>query len=458
VGPTCNQVEPSSAALVAVSCCPCAVALRANRQTSTNRASLDAGRLAGSRTARAKFALLLREFRLSRRMSLRDLANAIHFNRSYISNVESGKKLPEETFVKLADRELGANGKLLSYWKLADEERSSESRMHRTLLSAAQESEFLAALDSEDVDSEPVGGAIERLAISYLNTPPAPMLAQAAQLRFAIVKTLKSRDRSEFLKAEYLISAGRLSGVLAYAALDLGASRDAWSHASAAFQCADRVGDSELRAWARGTQGLIARFDGSYEVSLNLVREGYEKYSGKGTSTPRLLCGEAQSLANIGDSAGANSALTLALESRGKIRGQDSLGGLFSFSEAKQRYYASSSLIWLDEHENARRAAHEASQAIGMWSKSPMAERSLDDEALAHIYWATALVKLDEVDGATAVLQPVFDLPPERRISWIAKRMQRIGDMLNTPRYSKSPVATDLRDEIYSYEAGDPAE
>ncbi len=87
-----------------------------------------------------------------------------------------------------------------------------------------------------------------------------------------------------------------------------------------------------------------------------------------------------------------------------------------------------------------------------------MSERSLDDEALAHIYKATALVKLDEVDGAIAALRPIFDLPPERRISWIGKRMRRIGDMLDTPRYAKSPVAVSLRDEIFAYEVSDTAE
>lgn len=407
---------------------------------------------------RVKFSALLREIRQSRGLSLSDLARAIHYNRSYISNVESGKRLPEEPFARLADRELRAGGTLFSCWQAADEERRSRGKTRRVLLSASQESEFLAALDAEDVDSEPVGGTIEQLAISYLNTPPAPMLAQAAQLRSTVVKMLRSRGRPALLEGEYLIAIGRLSGVLAYAALDLGAAHDAGLHASAAFRCADRAGDSELMAWARGTQGLIARFEGSYEQSLKYVREGYLKHSGKGTSAPRLLCGEAQSLANLGDSAGANAALARAAASRDELRSTDSLGGLFSFSEAKQRYYSSSSLIWLDEPENSQRAAHEAAKAIEIWSDSPMSERSLDDEALAHIYWATALVKLGEVDRADTVLRPIFDLPAERQISWIAKRMQRIGDMLQTQRYSKSPVATSLRDEIVAYEANGAAQ
>jgi DNA-binding XRE family transcriptional regulator len=419
---------------------------------------MDAGELSGAGIARAKFACLLRELRESRGMSLRDLAEAIHFNRSYISNVEAGKKLPEDLFVKLCDRELRGGGKLLHCWKLADEERRHQSAIRRTLLTADQESEFLAALDVDEMDSDPVGGTIERLAISYLNTPPAPMLSQAAQLRSAIVKTFRSHARPIALEKEYLIAAGRLSGVLAYAALDLGESSGARRHASAAFQCADRVNDNELRAWARGTQALIARFDGEFDLSLSLAREGYQKYAGKGTSAPRILCGQAQSLANLGDSAGANKALAEAAKFRDILRSEDSLGGLFSFSEAKQHYYASSSLIWLEDPENSRHAAREASRAIDIWSKAPMSERSLDDEALAHIYWATALVKLDEVDGATTVLRPIFDLPPERRISWIAKRMRRISDMLTVSRYRKSQAAVDLHDEILAYEVNDPAE
>jgi transcriptional regulator with XRE-family HTH domain len=407
-----------------------------------------------SSESRKRFGLLLRELRQARGMSLSGLANMIHFNRSYISNVEAGKRLPEKVFADLADRELRAAGKLFSCWKIADDARRSHGKIRQMLISATQESEFLSALDADDIDSEPVGGTIGWLAVSYLNTPPAPMLAEAARLRSAVVRALKSRDKPGELERDYLIAAGRLSGVLAYAALDLGVVRDARLHANAAFRCAERADDNELRAWTRGTQSLIARFDNDYRVALDLAREGYENYSGRGTSAPRLLCGVAQSLANLGDSKGANEALAQAADSREKMRTADSLSGLFGFSEAKQHYYAGSSLIWLDGPENARRAAYEASKAIEIWQKSPMPERSLDDEALAHIYWATALVKLDEIDEAGVVLRPIFDLPPERRISWIAKRMRRISDMLTDHRYSRSPLANNLREEILAYDVG----
>jgi hypothetical protein len=59
-----------------------------------------------------------------------------------------------------------------------------------------------------------------------------------------------------------------------------------------------------VRAWARGTQALIARFDQNYERSRKYIEDGL-RYAGAGTSEVRLLCGAAQTAANLGDIDGA---------------------------------------------------------------------------------------------------------------------------------------------------------
>jgi len=60
--------------------------------------------------------------------------------------------------------------------------------------------------------------------------------------------------------------------------------------------------------------------------------------AGGGTAAPRLLAGQAQSLANLGDADGAHRALTTAETARDRA-GSDELGGLFTFSPAKLAYY-----------------------------------------------------------------------------------------------------------------------
>ena len=76
--------------------------------------------------------------------------------------------------------------------------------------------------------------------------------------------------------------------------------------------------------------------------------------------------------------------------------GQDSLPGLFTFSRAKLAYYGGSTLIWLDRPSDARRAVASATTGIQLWQAGDPADRSLDDEALAHVYAALAHVKLGE--------------------------------------------------------------
>mgnify|MGYP001360785963 FL=1 len=86
-----------------------------------------------------------------------------------------------------------------------------------------------------------------------------------------------------------------------------------------------------------------------------------------------------------------------------------------------------------------------------MWENETPEARSLDDEALAHVYQATAYLQLGDLDASLIALRPVLDLPKDRQISWIKKRLGRIADMLSAERYRGSSLAVDLREEIRSF-------
>jgi tetratricopeptide (TPR) repeat protein len=247
--------------------------------------------------------------------------------------------------------------------------------------------------------------------------------------------------------ADLYLTLGRLQGVLAYAALDAGDPTSAMTHADAGWVCAERAGDNELRAWVRGTQSLIARFDGDYDKAMRYLSDGFA-YQTPGTGRLRLLCGYAQCHANLGDSRGANEALNQALRERQRLAGTGSPAGIFGFSEAKQHYYAGSSLIWLDGDLEAARAVREAGEAIAIWEREDPGSRPLDDEALAHIYLATAHLQLGRLDAAADAVRPILDLPSERQISWVRRRLGRLGDLLRNGRYAGSHEAMELFDEV----------
>jgi tetratricopeptide (TPR) repeat protein len=181
--------------------------------------------------------------------------------------------------------------------------------------------------------------------------------------------------------------------------------------------------------------------------------QGVLTYAARGTGRLRLLCGYAQCHANLGNSRGTNDALDQALTERERLSTTDPVRGIFEFSQAKQHYYAGSSLIWLDGGPDARWAARESADAITNWEDEPPESRSLDDEALAHVYEGTAYLQLGKLDAADAAVRPILDLPPERQISWIRKGRARFAGMLHDDRYAGSRDAADLYDGIQALAA-----
>lgn len=124
---------------------------------------------------------------------------------------------------------------------------------------------------------------------------------------------------------------------------------------------------------------------------------------------------------------------------------------MFTFSRAKLAYYGGSTLMWLDQPADHRRAAASAESAIEQWEAGDPADRSLDDEALAHVYAATAHVKLADLDAATTALAPVLALPAERRISWLRNRIDEIGELLTAPAFAGSASVAELRADVDSF-------
>ena len=393
------------------------------------------------------FPELLREWRLAAHMSLADLAQRVRYDRTSLHNFETGRRPTPLCVAEAADEATGANGALVEQWHREDRARREAAAAHRTRAAALAMSRDLTAL--ADLDIGELQDGVSATAVDYLASPPAPMMDRAHLLRGEAFERLRSGHHRTQDRSDLYVAAGQLSGVLSYALLDMGDAEEALEHATAAGRCAEFAGDAELAAWVAGTKSLIARFQGDYGRALEYVRDGYQWVGhGQGTGEARLRCGEAQCLANLGDSRAANAALDAAEQARDRMRRPDSLEGLFGFSRAKQSYYAGSSLIWLQGGHDAERAQREALEAIGLWQSGPVEERSLDDERLAHIYLATARVQLDDVEGAADALRPVLSLPVEDQISWIVKRMDRVAGMLSAPRYAGSSTAVETVEAI----------
>jgi tetratricopeptide (TPR) repeat protein len=321
--------------------------------------------------------------------------------------------------------------------------------------STSEATSFISSAGQEVLDPlviEQFFDETRRLSVLYNSSTAGvdrQILEKATVLRSALQKLATVYRRPSQTADIYLLT-GLLSGICAYACLDLGYPEEAIVQSRASFMMGDMVGHDGLRAWALGTSSLIARFRGNYPDALDYARRGIQ-YATTGTSLVRLRCGEGQTLAHMGDSANAIHYLNLAKEAREHVASPDVMDGLYSFSETKQTYYSGSSLQWLPGVGNAKTAEAESERAIKMFQEAGSEANPSGDELLAHIYLGNSRLTLGEIEGSMQALRPVLDLPLPERNAWERKRMQQVALRLERGNFSNSKLATHARDEISAF-------
>ncbi|MFF6903423.1 helix-turn-helix domain-containing protein, partial [Streptomyces hydrogenans] len=198
------------------------------------------------------FSERLRQLRMEAGWSLAGLAQHIHYDRTSLHSFETGRRPAPLPVAERADDVLRANGELVALWRAEDDERRAAAAAHRIKAAALAMSHDLTAL--ADLDISELQEGVESTAIDYLASPATPMMDRAHILRGEAFERLRSGHFRPVDRADLYVAAGRLSGVLAYALLDLGDADEAHVHATAAGRCAEFAGDSELAAWAAGTK------------------------------------------------------------------------------------------------------------------------------------------------------------------------------------------------------------
>ncbi len=290
---------------------------------------------------------------------------------------------------------------------------------------------------------------VDRLAIDYISSPPATIAEEAKLLRDSVAIALERTRRPSQIQDLYLL-AGRLGGILAYAALDLGSAKAAMANARSALMCADLSGHQSLAVWVRGTQSLIARFARRYDDAEKYLQDGMN-LGPRGIGLARLASSQAQTRAHFGDVSGTREALRMASDAHAAAEVSDAEIGLFGFPRSKVHYYAASSLIWLPNGVGAQKAVSESAIALQLFRADSEADRFVTDEILTYVYGATAHVQQGQIEDAAALLRPIFETPEDQRVSWHRQRLGRIVSILQSPKFNGSRRAADLVSAIAAF-------
>jgi transcriptional regulator with XRE-family HTH domain len=100
-----------------------------------------AGETSAVDEARRSYAAELRRWRRRRRLTQRELAEAMPYDRSYVSQVENARMAPSDAFTERAEAVLGCGGALRTLWEECDDARYDRGRQIAGLRSALRPDE-----------------------------------------------------------------------------------------------------------------------------------------------------------------------------------------------------------------------------------------------------------------------------------------------------------------------------
>lgn len=327
-------------------------------------------------------------------------------------------------------------------------------------MSAERARDFLNRAEQSNVGSETIdqlADDLRRLAIAYQQEPLEILLDDLVATQDRAFGLLEGRQRPSQTRDLYLL-AGVACGILAKASHDLAAPHDAMTQARAAYACAENAGHDGLRAWTRGLQALITYWSGQFQASKHYARQGAEiAPQNHSTSAVWLAASEARSLAALGRFDAARAAVEQATDIREHVELDelDELGGLCTFPQPRQLYYAADALAWAGESE-AERTERLASEALEAYDQAPAVVRAFGDEAGTRCALGVARVLRGEIAGAAEAIAPVLELPPAKRIRGIVASVEHVQTALARLE-APSRRATELTDALHTFTTERPA-
>lgn len=303
----------------------------------------------------------------------------------------------------------------------------------------------------EPIALEQVSADIRSLARSFISIPLADLFGDIRDLRREVAAAVTCNKYPNQLRDLYLASS-RLSGLMAHICLDLGDYSSADTHARASWLSADLAGHTQMQAWARALQSLVAYWDERYDDAVNTAEDGLQR-THDGTVVVRLRGLQARAHARSRNQTAALAALKAAEAARDQIRSPDEITGLFTFPEAKQAAYAGTTLLILDRPDLVRRGITESERALALYQESAPADRSVGDILAARLDLVTAHVADESLDGAETELASVLATPVGQRTASIVRRSLTVSNELARPRYAASRQAIRIRRDIASFAA-----
>ncbi|MBL7498642.1 hypothetical protein I6A84_32765 [Frankia sp. CNm7] len=319
------------------------------------------------------------------------------------------------------------------------------------LMAAEEAANFLLRAHSATTSADVVTlltNEVRRIAHAF-PTEGGPTLIPglAAAQRFAFRHLDAPTDPNQARDVYFLAAAA--SGMLAHAARDTGQLDAAMTQTRTALLCADRAGSPALRVWLRNRQASNARWAGWHHDALRYTQlADADATTTRGSAAVEHAYLQARAYATVGDIDQAHAALRAAAEARDRAQPDDlsDLGGWLTINDADTLYIAADAHSFLPDPTTAEAAATTAVASFEATTEARHGNTNGSYEALA-----LARARAGNVEGVREALQPILHLPPQHRVYGLLADIQRIHDVLTTPRYHNTTAIRDLTTELEQF-------
>jgi transcriptional regulator with XRE-family HTH domain len=332
---------------------------------------------------------------------------------------------------------------------------NADLNQEEALMAASEESgKFFKWAQAGNVDEltiEEIHAEIRSVAHSYLKAPTMPLFERTRKLRDRVFGLLSGHPKPTQARELYSAAGWSLT-ILAWISTDLGRPAAAEDHLDAAWLCAERAEQDNLRAWVRATQHTAAFWQNDFWRAARYAEDGL-RYATNGTAELYLSSAWALDLARYGDGEAAKGALERAQNAAsltGRVVQPDELTGPFTCSIGRAGGFWSDTYLELGDAASALRYAD---QAVSAFEATPSGVRNLGSERMVRCQQVKSHILLGELEGAVTSFEPVIETAPEHRVGPLAQRVREITQMVSSrTELSSVPIATQIKDAAIEFQ------
>lgn len=361
------------------------------------------------------FGQALRRLRGGR--SLRDVAQLASCGKSYVSDLEHGRRRPTEAIAAALDNALGAGGELVALAAVRADMPVLEqaAALNRGL------ADTLAAGPMTDAGIDEWEYTVARHGRATRFRPEGELLPELLGDFADLQRILGHGHRHAApVRRKLTLAVAHMSGLMALTLLKLGdnRSRDWWRTGRAAAAAAE---DRTALSWMYAQEAYQLYYTNDIEGAVELACRAQQLAGGLPCVGPALAAPlEARAHALLGRRDAVADALAAAEVALGRLDAGDQIGSAFGYSESQLRFHSGNAWTHLGDTGRAR---EQQSRALELY---PVGDHT--DRALIHLDQAVCLATDGDPAGAAVLAtDTIVNLPVEHRSALIIYRARELA-------------------------------